>query len=193
LRPTQRGATVEAVQIGTEASVTYGIVKALHIIGFTCWFAGLFYVVRLFIYNTEARQEEGAERLVAQLSLMQTRLWKGITNPAMVLTVVFGLWLVHLYGTLSGWVTVKLALVGLLLGYHHLLGRIHRKILNGTSTWSSRALRMLNEGATLFLVAIVFVAVLKNSLTLQLAATIMGVFALLLIGGFVLYQKLRTK
>ena len=173
--------------------MTYTIVKALHIIGFTCWFAGLFYVVRLFIYNTEARQEEGNERLVAQLSLMQTRLWRGITNPAMFGTVVFGVWLVSLYGTLSGWVTVKLVLVAGLLGYHHLLGRIHRVILAGTSTWSSRSLRMLNEVATVFLVAIVFVAVLKNGLTLELAGAVMGVFLVLLIGGFALYQKLRKK
>ena len=61
--------------------MTYAIVKALHIIAFTCWFAGLFYVVRLFIYHTEAREEPGAERLVEQLALMQTRLWKGITTP----------------------------------------------------------------------------------------------------------------
>ena len=117
--------------------MTYAIVKALHIIGFTCWFAGLFYVVRLFIYNTEAREQEGTEKLVAQLSVMQPRLWRGITNPAMVVTVIFGLWLVGLYGSFTGWVTIKLILVGGLLVYHHLLGRIHRAILGGTSMWSS--------------------------------------------------------
>jgi len=173
--------------------MTYGIVKALHIIGFTCWFAGLFYVVRLFIYHTEARQEEGAERLVAQLTLMQTRLWLGITNPAMVFTVVFGLWLAHLYGSFTGWLAVKLALVVLLLGYHHLLGRIHRALLAGTSTWRSKTLRMLNEVATLFLVAIVFVAVLKNGLTLPLIGAVLGIFAVLLVGGFVIYQRVRAR
>jgi len=173
--------------------MTYAIVKALHIIGFTCWFAGLFYVVRLFIYNTEARQEAGGERLVEQLTLMQTRLWKGITTPAMIATVIFGLWLAHLYDNLSGWLVLKLALVGLLLGYHHLLGRIHRGLINGTSTWSSRSLRVINEVATLFLVAIVFVAVLKNSLTLPLIAAILGVFGVLLVGGFVIYQQVRRR
>ena len=172
--------------------MTYGIVKALHIIGFTCWFAGLFYVVRLFIYNTEA-QEEGAERLVDQLSLMQRRLWRGITTPAMVLTVIFGLWLVHLYGTISGWVTTKLILIGLLVGYHHLLGRIHRQLLNRSSTWTTTSLRALNEVATLFLVAIVFVAVLKDGLTLSLATQILGAFVTLLVGGFVIYQRIRKQ
>ena len=173
--------------------MTYAIVKALHIIGFTCWFAGLFYVVRLFIYHTEARQEPGADRLVEQLSLMQTRLWKGITTPAMIFTVIFGLWLAYLYGNLPGWLTLKLALVLLLLGYHHLLGRIHRALHAGTSTWSSRSLRMINEVATLFLVAIVFVAVLKNALTLPLIAAILGVFSVLLLGGFVIYQRVRGR
>jgi putative membrane protein len=177
--------------------MTYLIVKALHIIGFTCWFAGLFYVVRLFIYNTEARQEAGGERLVEQLTLMQTRLWKGITTPAMIATVTFGLWLAYLYlkltENLSGWLVLKLALVGLLLGYHHLLGRIHRALINGTSSWSSRSLRMINEVATLFLVTIVFVAVLKNSLTLPLIASVLGVFAVLLVGGFVIYQQVRRR
>ena len=172
--------------------MTYAIVKALHIIGFTCWFAGLFYVVRLFIYPTEAREEAGAERLVEQLSLMQRRLWSGITTPAMVATVFFGSWLAFLYGTLSTWLVVKLVLIALLLGYHHLLGRIHKELLAGTSTWSGRSLRMVNEVATLFLVAIVFVAVLKNALTLQLMATVLGVFGVLLVGGFVLYQRVRT-
>ena len=85
-------------------------------------------------------------------------------------TVVFGVWLAFLYGTLSAWLVVKFGLVALLLAYHHLLGRIHSALLAGTSTWSSRSLRMLNEVATLFLVAIVFVAVLKNALTLQVMA-----------------------
>jgi len=172
--------------------MTYSIVKALHIIGFTCWFAGLFYVVRLFIYNTEA-QEEGAERLVEQLSLMQRRLWRGITTPAMVFTLIFGLWLVHLYGSLSGWVTIKLSLIALLVAYHHLLGRIHQQVLDRKSQWTSKSLRMLNEVATLFLVAIVFVAVLKDGLTLSIMATVLGVFAVILVGGFVIYQRVQNR
>ena len=175
--------------------MTYGIVKALHIIAFTCWFAGLFYVVRLFIYNTEARDRADNPELIEQLTVMQTRLWRGITNPAMVFTMVFGLWLASMYGGAYGgvptWLLIKFGLLGLLLGYHHLLSHIHRRILDGTSTWTSKSLRMINEVATLFLVSIVFVAVLKNTLTLSLAATILSVFIVLLVGGFWLYQKVR--
>jgi|TARA_Y100000589_G_C27125627_1_gene618398 putative membrane protein len=175
--------------------MTYGIVKALHIIAFTCWFAGLFYVVRLFIYNTEARDRADNPELIEQLTVMQTRLWRGITNPAMVFTMIFGLWLASMYGGAYGgvptWLLIKFGLLGLLLGYHHLLSHIHRRILDGTSTWTSKSLRMINEVATLFLVSIVFVAVLKNTLTLSLAATILAIFIVLLVGGFLLYQKVR--
>ena len=175
--------------------MTYGIVKALHIIAFTCWFAGLFYVVRLFIYNTEARERNDNPELIEQLSVMQRRLWNGITNPAMVFTMIFGLWLAHLYVQLYGgaptWLIIKLGLVGSLFGYHYMLGIIHRRLMDGTSTWSSKSLRMVNEGATLLLVAIVFVAVLKSTLTLSVAATILVVFTFLLVGGFLLYQKVR--
>ena len=86
---------------------------------------------------------------------------------------------------------IKFGLVGLLLGYHFLLSNIHRRILDGSSTWTSKALRMINEVASLYLVAIVFVAVLKNTLTLSLAATILAVFLVLLVGGFWIYQKVR--
>ena len=175
--------------------MTYGIVKALHIIAFTCWFAGLFYVVRLFIYNTEARDRNDNPELIEQLTVMQRRLWNGITTPAMVFTMIFGLWLAHLYvqsyGGAPTWLIIKLALVGSRVGYHYMLGIIHRRLTDGSSTWSSKSLRMVNEVATLFLVAIVFVAVLKSTLTLSVAATILLVFTVLLVGGFMLYQKVR--
>ena len=173
----------------------YFIVKALHIIGFTCWFAGLFYVVRLFIYNVEAREREPEVRdaLVEQFNLMQRRLWFGITVPAMVFTLVFGFWLLYLYKDVSGWVIAKLTLVFLLVGYHHVCGTIHKQLELGTCTWSSRSLRVLNEVATLFLVAIVFTASLKHMMTVGLAFKILGVFVLLLVMGFTLYQRVRRQ
>ena len=173
----------------------YLVIKALHIIGFTCWFAGLFYVVRLFIYNVEAREREGAVRdaLVEQLNTMQRRLWYGITVPAMVFTLIFGFWLLHLYGDLSGWIIAKLVLVFALVGYHHVCQKIHKDLVAGTCTWSSRSLRILNEVATVFLVAIVFTASLKHMMTLSLALKILGVFVLLLVVGFTVYQRVRKK
>jgi len=173
----------------------YLTVKALHIIAFTAWFAGLFYVVRLFIYNTEARLKDTPDQsiLIEQLCLMQRRLWRGITWPAMVATIVFGGWLVSLYGFGSGWVHVKLSLVLGLVGYHLFCGSIHHAILENRSKWTSNQLRALNEVATLFLVAIVFVAVYKNAMTLDLGIKVVCVFAFLLILGFSLYKVVREK
>ena len=173
----------------------YLTVKALHIIAFTAWFAGLFYSVRLFIYNTEARIKDHPEQyiLIEQLSTMQRRLWRGITWPAMVATVVFGGWLVSLYGFGAGWVHVKLSLVLGLIGYHFFCGSIHHAILENRSKWTSNQLRALNEVATLFLVSIVFVAVYKNAMTLDLGIKVIGGFAFLLILGFSLYKLAREK
>ena len=173
----------------------YLTVKALHIIAFTAWFAGLFYVVRLFIYNTEARLKDTPDQsiLIEQLCLMQRRLWRGITWPAMVATIVFGGWLVSLYGFGPGWVHVKLSLVLGLVGYHLFCGSIHHAILENRSKWTSNQLRALNEVATLFLVAIVFVAVYKNAMTLDLGIKVVCVFAFLLILGFSLYKVVREK
>lgn len=179
--------------------MTYETVKALHIIGFTCWFAGLFYIVRLFIYNVEARDRADAttEAFTTQYNLMQRRLWYGITWPAMVFTLVFGIWLlmkyVALHGQLHGWLHVKLTLLLGLCGYHFLLGKIHKKLLGGQCTWSSKSLRMLNEIATVFLVFIVFVAVLKNAFTLATAGIVGGGLAFVLVAGFwAVAQKRKT-
>ena len=176
--------------------MTYSIVKALHIISFTCWFAGLFYVVRLFIYNTEARgsSQPHSAAFQAQFNTMQHRLWYGITWPAMISTVFFGAWLIYLIdGLRLPWMHIKLTLVALLIGYHLLLGNIHRKLKAGHSQWRSKTLRAVNEVATLFLVGIVFIAVLKSSLTLNIAGVVLGLFTVLLVGGFLIYQAFRKK
>ena len=173
----------------------YPTIKALHIIFFTAWFAGLFYVVRLFIYNTEARatNEPGQAPLVEQLSVMQRRLWFGITWPAMVGTGFFGGGLGSLYGFQAPWLLAKLAMVAGLVGYHLLCGSIHKGILAGTSSWTSNRLRMLNEVATLFLVSIVFLAVFKHTMTLSLGLKVLGSFAAVLVVGFVGYRQVRQR
>src|SRR5690349_36300 len=95
-------------------------IKALHIIFITTWFAGLFYVVRLFIYNTEAEQRSEPEKTILhnQFSIMIKRLWLGITWPSAVLTLIFGLWMFYLYGTLPTWLIIKLVFVVGLYLYH---------------------------------------------------------------------------
>ena len=147
----------------------YLLSKALHIVGFVSWFAGLFYIVRLFIYHVEstARPEPERSLLHAQFSLMERRLWKAITVPAMVLTVVFGGVLGFIYLSAvplrnAPWLAAKLLLVAVLLGYHHVCGRIRKQLAEGRCQWTSARLRMWNELATLLLVAIVMLAVFKT-------------------------------
>ena len=127
----------------------YLFAKALHVVGFVSWFAGLFYIVRLFIYHVEAAARPEPERslLHAQFTLMERRLWLAITVPAMVITVVFGGCLAYTYlsavapGDGAAWLLVKLGLVAVLLAYHLLCGRIRKQLAAGTCTWTSPQLR----------------------------------------------------
>ncbi len=152
--------------------------KALHIIFVVTWFAGLFYVVRLFIYHAEAHDKPEPERsiLSAQLGLMSKRLWYGITWPSAILTLVLGptVWLLYSGGTIEGallvlrtqnWLEIKLLLVLGLYGYHVSLHHIFKQQRAGVFNYSSQKLRLWNEVATLFLVAIVMLVVVKQGMS----------------------------
>ena len=104
----------------------YNYIKAFHIIFIVTWFAGMFYIVRLFIYNTEAAEKEGIEReiLVKQFSIMIKRLWLGITWPSAILTVIFGGWIAYIFGSIPSWLWVKLGFVAGLYAYHFTLQKI---------------------------------------------------------------------
>lgn len=141
--------------------------KALHIIFVVTWFAGLFYIVRLFIYFAEANEYEEPKRSVLQeqYKLMQKRLWYGITWPSMFLTLIFGtLLVVELPVFLSqSYFLLKLAFVFGLVLYHLSCHVIFKQQERGEVNYSSMKLRVWNEVATLFLVAIVFLIVLKSN------------------------------
>src|SRR5882672_10869832 len=111
----------------------YNYIKALHIIFIVTWFSGLFYIVRLFIYNTEAEGKEEPERsiLQAQFKVMIRRLWVGITWPSAVLTLIFGPWMWYLLGSIPGWLIVKLIFVVALYLYHLSLHNIFRQQMSG--------------------------------------------------------------
>lgn len=145
----------------------YLLAKALHVVGFISWFAGLFYLVRLFIYHAEAGQRPEPERTIlqAQLELMAARLWAIITVPAMILTFVGGLAMVVQLEQLSGWLHLKFALLAGLVAYTHACGRIRKRQAAKTSAWSPAKLRVFNEVATMFMVAIVFLAVFKTAMS----------------------------
>ena len=150
-------------------TMNFDTVKALHIIFVVSWFAGLFYIVRLFIYHTEAqKREEPAKSILSeQFVIMQKRLWWIITTPAMVLSIVFGTWMLVLnwsYYAIAGWMHLKLGFVGVLLIYHFVCQRLMRELAQGKFRWSSSVLRIWNEVATLVLVAIAFLVSMKNQL-----------------------------
>ncbi len=145
----------------------YKYILALHIIFVVCWFAALFYVVRLFIYTTEAQKKDDVARpiLTQQLLLMQKKLWYIIGWPGMIGTFIFGSWMLYLNIELlyQPWMWLKLISVTLLALYHLECQRIYSQQCNGVFKYSSFKLRLFNELATVFLVAIVFLAIVKST------------------------------
>ena len=133
--------------------------KALHIIAVICWFAGLFYLPRLFVYHAMAEDDARRERF----KVMERKLYRGIMGPSMVATLVFGLWMLYLNpGWLSqGWLHAKLTLVVLLIGYHHACGALLKRFARGENRRDHVFYRWLNEVPVLFLIAIVILVVVK--------------------------------
>ena len=148
--------------------MSYDVIKALHIIFIVCWFAGLFYMVRLFIYHVETREKPELEARILsdQYKIMEKKLWFVITTPAMVLTLTFGIWMLCEKSVLltQSWMHLKLSFVLLLLIYHFICQKVMNDLKNDRFKWKSTQLRLWNELATLFLVAIVFLVELQNSL-----------------------------
>ena len=142
--------------------------KAFHLIGVVVWFAGLFYLVRLFVYHAEAIQEpEPAQTILKQqYELMEKRLYDIITTPGMIVTVSMATGLIWTEPEVlkSGWLHAKLGLVLLLLVYHFFCGRIMKQLSNNECQWTGQQFRALNEAPTILLVTIVMLAVFKNSL-----------------------------
>jgi putative membrane protein len=173
----------------------YFYIKALHIIFIVTWFAGLFYIVRLFIYLTEAQQKPEPEKqiLTNQFQIMMRRLWMGITWPSAILTLIFGPWMYMLYGSIPNWLLLKLGFVAGLYIYHFCLHYIFRELQNGMYRFSSNQLRIWNEVATLFLFAIVFLVVLKNMMSMVWALVGLIILGILLMLSIRLYKKLREK
>lgn len=169
--------------------------KALHIIFVVSWFAGLFYIIRLFIYHTEAEVKPEAERkaLRNQFRIMEKRLWYVITWPAAILATGFGYWmLVELNYWSQPWMLVKMALVVLLWIYHLITHVLYKRLQADHITWNSTQLRVWNEVATLWLVSIVFVVVLKDSLDWVYATIGFFLVALGLFVAIRMYKRLRT-
>jgi putative membrane protein len=176
-------------------NMTYLYIKALHIIFVVTWFSGMFYIVRLFIYNTEASEKTGAEReiLLAQFRVMIKRLWLGITWPSALLTLIFGPWVWIMVGATPDWLIVKLIFVLILYLYHFSLHMLYREQQKGIFRFSSQKLRVWNEMATLLLFAIVFLATVKQSMSWIFGLIGIASLTIVLMLAIRIYKKARTK
>ncbi len=173
----------------------YFYIKALHIIFIVTWFAGMFYIVRLFIYNTEANEKEGIEKeiLQKQFSIMIKRLWLGITWPSAILTLIFGTWMGILFGSIPSWLWVKLGFVAGLYAYHFTLHKIYSDEMKGVFKYTSNQLRIWNEVATIFLVAIIMIVSVKNAISWVYGLTGLVLFVIILMSAIKIYKRTRGK
>ncbi len=172
-------------------------VKAIHVIFVVAWFAALFYIVRLFIYNAEAQKKDEVARpiLTNQFKIMQRRLLYIIGWPAAIGTYVFGMWMLFLVPAYLAlpWMWLKLIGVFLLSLYHLQCQIIFKQQSEGVFKWTSFKLRLFNELPTLLLVAIVFLVIVKSSSSL-----IWGMLGIIVLGGVLFalasfYKKRRAK
>lgn len=178
----------------------YLYIKALHIIFVVTWFAGLFYMPRLFIYNTEAQEKPVLEKQVlqSQFSIMMKRLWFGITWPSAILTLVLGLsvlfsgkWNAVLFAPEGRWLLLKLVFVAGLYAYHLFLHRIFRQEEKGDFRYTSAQLRIWNEVATVFLFAIVMLVVVKQGIGAVYGLVGLVLIIVLLMSAIKVYRWLR--
>lgn len=171
----------------------YLYVKAIHILFIVTWFSGLFYIVRLFIYNAEAAEKSEPEKTILhnQFNLMIKRLWFGITWPSAVLTFIFGMWMLYLYKFLADWLIIKLCFVAALYVYHFTLHFIYRQQLKGVFKYTSQQLRIYNEVATVFLISIVMLVVVKENMSFVWGLIGLFLFIILLLAAIRIYKILR--
>jgi putative membrane protein len=173
----------------------YNYIKALHITFIVTWFSGLFYMVRLFIYNTEAGDRSEPDRTIlrGQFTIMMRRLWMGITWPSAILTLIFGPWMLFLMGVVPTWLWIKMGFVLGLYLYHFSLHVIYRQQTSGIFRYSSGRLRIWNEVATIFLVAIVMLAVVKQNLSWAWGLIGLLLFVILLMSAIKIYKQIRLR
>jgi putative membrane protein len=169
--------------------------KTLHIVGVVVWFAGLFYLVRLFIYHVEAEALDQPVRdaFKEQYGVMERRLANIITTPGMVVAVAMavGLLLVQPIWLKQGWMHAKLAFVAALLAYHWFCYRLMGQLQRGTCQWSGRQLRALNELPTLLLVLVVMLVVFKNQFPTGPATWFLVALVVAMAGSIQFYARWR--
>ncbi|MDB5114510.1 MAG: protoporphyrinogen oxidase [Mucilaginibacter sp.] len=175
----------------------YNYVLAIHIIFVVCWMAGLFYIVRLFIYHTEAQEKPEPDRKILsdQFEIMERKLWWIIATPSMYLVLAAGITMLFIAPVWlqQPWLHIKLTFVAGLIIYHFICQHKMNQMCKGIYKWTSTQLRLWNELATLFLFAIVFLAVLKNAVNWIYGVIGLVLFALILMSAVKVYKYYRMK
>jgi len=175
----------------------YNYIKALHLIFVITWFAGLFYIPRLFVYQIEAfyKPSPDKEILGEQLKLMAKRLWYIITWPSAILATLFAIWLLVIIPEWlnQNWMLVKLGFVVLLIIYHLKTHQIFKQLQTDDVRYTSKYMRIWNEGATLILFSVVFLVILKDSINWIFGVIGIFVLSILLMLGIKWYKKIREK
>jgi len=175
----------------------YNHIKALHLIFVVTWFAGLFYIPRLFIYHIEASGKPSPDKeiLTTQLKLMTKRLWNIITWPSAILCSFFAVWLLVLNtGFLQmPWMQIKLVFVLLLFLYHLKCHQIFKQLQRNEIKYTSRFMRIWNEGATLILFAVIFLVILKSTFNWIFGVAGIIVLGILLMLGIRIYKRIQEK
>ena len=175
----------------------YDYIKSLHLIFVITWFAGLFYIVRLFVYQIEANDKPSPEKeiLQNQYKIMTCRLWYIITWPSAILASIFAFSLLYLMpGFLQlPWMQVKLSFVLALYLYHLKCHQIFKQLQNNEVKYTSNFMRLWNEGATIILFAVVFLVILKNAFNWIYGVIGIVLFSILIMLGFKFYKRVREK
>ena len=171
----------------------YLYLKVFHIIGVIVWFAGLFYLGRLYVYHREADDRPEPERttLKSQFSLMERRLYYGIAWPGLCISVVFGIALIIATG-FPVWLHAKLAFAAVLVVYHLWCGHLRKLLLNENCSWNGTKFRLFNEIPILLLFSIVFIVVFKSAISWNALLLILAGL-ILVIGGAVHLRARRRK
>ncbi|GGZ75686.1 CopD family protein [Algibacter mikhailovii] len=175
----------------------YFYFKAFHLIFVITWFAGLFYIPRLFVYQIEAFDKPSPEKeiLGKQLKLMAKRLWFIITWPSSILALLFGLVLFYLNPTLiyMDWMQVKIGFILLLFIYHLITHKYYKQLQRDDVRKTSSFMRIWNEGATFILFAVIFLVILKSAINWIWGIVGIFVLGLLIMLGFKMYKNFRDK
>lgn len=175
----------------------YNYIKALHLIFVITWFAGLFYIPRLFIYQIEAAHKPEPDKtiLTEQLKLMTKRLWFIITWPSAILASLFAFWMLYLNPAWlkMDWMIVKLGFVFLLYLYHIKCHLIFKELQKDVVKWTSTQMRLWNEGSTLILFAVIFLVIVRDAVNWIYGVVGIFLLAAMLMLGIRLYKRLRSK